>query len=69
MTSSIAIVAVFGKGKIPNEQLAYMLQVITDVAVLFSFSCRLLAELDNLMTSSQRIVGYTELESEDALLK
>jgi ATP-binding cassette subfamily C (CFTR/MRP) protein 4 len=69
LANSIAIAAVCYKGKLSNDQIAYILQVITDVCVLFSFACRLLAELENLMTSSQRIVGYTELEPEDELEK
>lgn len=55
------------KGKIGTEKLAFTLQIMTDVMVLFSFSCRCFVELQNFMTSSQRIIGYTELEPEAAL--
>jgi ABC-type multidrug transport system fused ATPase/permease subunit len=45
LTSCIAIAAICYKGKLPTDQLAFILQVITDVLVLFSFACRCLIEL------------------------
>lgn len=69
MTSLISAGVIIYKGRIGTEKLAFSLQIITDVLVFFSFSCRCFVELQNFMTSSQRIVGYTELEPEDALEK
>ena len=43
-----------------NAELAFSLQIITDVIVFFSISLRFVAELENYFTSSQRIVHYTE---------
>jgi hypothetical protein len=45
------------------------LQVITDVIAFFSVSLRMYAEFDNYMTSSQRMVQYTQLDQEDDLIK
>ena len=42
---------------------------MTDVVVYFSFSFRMTAEIENNFTSAQRIIKYTELESEDSLEK
>jgi ABC-type multidrug transport system fused ATPase/permease subunit len=42
---------------------------VTDVIVFFSLSIRMYAEMQNMMTSSQRIIEYTKLESEDLLVK
>ena len=57
------------KGQIEPALLALSLQVIIDVMVLFSVSLRMYAEIDNFMTSFQRIHEYTELEQEDELVK
>lgn len=69
LVCSIAILAVSAKGKIKSKELAFMLQIISDVAVFFSYACRLYAETENLMTSSQRVVDYTKLDPEDELIK
>lgn len=52
-----------------NTQLSFALQIITDVIVFFSVSLRFIAELENNLTSSQRIFEYTQEPSEDALVK
>ncbi len=54
-TISVASFSVFSKGASGNERLAFTLQIITDVVVFFSYSIRMLAEIENNMTSSQRI--------------
>ena len=36
---------------------------------MFSFALRMICEIENNMTSSQRIHKYTQLESEDLLVK
>lgn len=69
LTSIIAVGVVSYKDKVSTEKLAFTIQNITDVLVWFSFACRCFVELQNFMTSSQRIVGYTELEPEDDLEK
>ena len=45
------------------------MQLLTDVLVFFSFSLRMGAEIENNFTAAQRIHKYTELESEDLLVK
>ena len=49
----------FAKDKVDVEKLAFTLQIITDVVVFFSYSIRMTAEIENYMTSSQRIHRYT----------
>lgn len=61
--------AVLAKGKMDNELLAFSLQILTDVIVFFSFSIRMSSEIENYMTSSQRLFNYSQLESEDSLYK
>ena len=68
-TFSSASFAVFAKGAINHEVLAFLLQILTDVIVFFSFSIRMYAEIENYFTSFQRITKYTLLESEDLLVK
>ena len=41
----------------------------SDIIFLFSISFRTWAELENTMTSSQRMVAYTQLDLEDDLVK
>ena len=65
----VTTICVVLKGQVEREKLTFSLQLVTDVIVLFSISIRMLAELQNMMTSSQRIIEYTKLESEDLLVK
>ena len=44
-------------------------KIITDVVTFFATSIRMFAEVDNNMTSAQRIIAYTELPSEDDITK
>jgi len=57
------------KGSVDTAYLLMSLQVSSDVIFLFSISFRTFAELENNMTSSQRMIGYTKLEPEDELEK
>ena len=57
------------KDIIKKEYLLFSLQIITDVILFFSVSIRMFAEIQNMMTSTQRIYQYTQLESEDELTK
>ena len=61
--------AVFFKDSIDRNLLTMSLQIMSDVIFFFSISIRMLAEIQNMMTSPQRIYQYTQLESEDALEK
>ena len=51
-TLSTTIFTLYAKGKVKDEYLAFSLQIITDVVVFFSFSFRMLAEIENYLTSS-----------------
>jgi len=65
-----AIVIFTMKDSYPNrEQLTFCLQIILDIVFLFSLSVRMSAEVQNMMTSSQRIYQYTLLPQEDLLVK
>jgi hypothetical protein len=63
------ILLILARGTISDDYLSFSLQIITDVVVFFSFSFRMMAEIENYFTSSQRIYAYTQLESEDELVK
>ena len=66
---SVAIFAMTQRDKIDPELLAMSLQIVSDIIFLFSISFRMFAEIENFMTSSQRIIEYTQLEQEDDLEK
>lgn len=57
------------KGRIDNELLAFSLQTLTDFQIFFSISIRMMAEMQNYVTSAQSIEKYTKLEIEDRLEK
>jgi hypothetical protein len=65
--ASISVIAC--RGLIEDELLSFTLQNLTDVVVHFSVSLRMIAELQNFMTCSQRAIGYTKLPQEDDLVK
>ena len=50
-------------------KLAFSLQVVCDVSAFFSISIRYIAECQNYMTSSQRVIQYAQMDSEDSLVK
>ena len=54
---------------IDRSLLTYSLQIVADIISIFSVSIRMFAEVENYMTSSQRIIEYTNIESEDLLVK
>jgi ATP-binding cassette subfamily C (CFTR/MRP) protein 4 len=68
-TLLVASFTVWAKDKIDKEILALSMQVITDVIVFFGNSIRVLSEIENMMTSSQRIFAYTQMDKEDELKK
>ena len=59
---STATLSVVLKDRVDRELLTFSLQIVTDVIVFFSISVRMYAELQNMMTSSQRIIEYTQLD-------
>jgi ATP-binding cassette subfamily C (CFTR/MRP) protein 1 len=63
------LLAVLFKGKIDEKSLIISIQIVTDIIVFFSSTIKIFAEINQYMTSSQRLVEYTELESEDNLVK
>ena len=66
--SSTCIFAVLLKSQGVNKNMLIIsIQIVTDIIVFFSITVRMFAELQNMMTSSQRMVDYTRLESEDEL--
>jgi hypothetical protein len=54
---------------VSKEILIFSLTIVTDVIIMFSISIRFYTELSTLLVSSQRIVEYTKLETEDELEK
>ena len=60
---------VYMKGTIETSLLVMSLQIASDVIFLFSISFRMYAEIENGMTSAQRMFAYTQLEEEDDLVK
>ena len=58
-----------GQNKEDKESLAFSLQILTDVVSFFAVSIRFMGQVDNQMTSSQRLMDYTVLECEDDVVK
>ena len=54
---------------ISNELLILSLSLVTDVVIMFSITIRYSVELSSLLVSSQRIIEYINLETEDELEK
>lgn len=57
------------KDSVPPAQLAFALQIITDVITFFSVSLRFAADMTNYFTGAQRVHRYCCLPSEDELVK
>lgn len=68
-TSSVCWFCILMKGKVETKILIVTLQLISDLIAWFSYSIRLYADLENQMTSSQRMFDYTVLDIEDELEK
>jgi len=68
-TSSVTWFTLVMKGKVSAAVLIVTLQFISDLIAWFSYSIRLYADMENIMTCSQRILDYTKLEIEDELTK
>lgn len=64
-----AVFCVLFKGKISSDLLIFSLQITLDMVVFFSGAIRFGTEVHNFMISSQKIYQYTQLESEDELVK
>lgn len=47
-----SIFCIVSKGSLPDELLAFTLQILTDVLIFFSFSMRMAAEIEAYFTSS-----------------
>jgi hypothetical protein len=47
------------KGKNDPSVLAFTLQILTDMITFFSVSMRMLAEMQSMMSCSQRVYEYT----------
>ena len=52
---AVSIFAVLEKDNQDPEFLAFILQSVTDTIIYFSVSIRMIAEIQNFMTSAQRI--------------
>ena len=61
--------AIFSRGVIRPELLAFSIQILGEIVKFFSNTFRQACEIENNFTSSQRLHRYTELESEDLLIK
>lgn len=64
-----SLFAIFAKGTLPTELLSFSLQILTDGIIFSSITLRFLAVIENLMTSIQRIMEYTQIEGEDEFVK
>lgn len=63
------LVTILSKSRVDPKLLVVSIQIVTDIIVFFSITVRFFAEIQNMMTSSQRIVEYTRLDIEDELDK
>lgn len=64
-----AVFCIVFKGKISSDLLIFSLQITLDMVVFFSGAIRFGTEVHNFMISSQKVYQYTQLESEDDLVK
>lgn len=67
--SVTTVLSVYMKGTMESEYLTITLQIVIELMAMLSITVRMYAEVQQMMTSSQRMFEYTELESEDALEK
>lgn len=67
--SSAAFTLLMKKPDSDNKTLSFSLQILTDVVAFFSVCIRFMGQIDNLMTSAQRVMDYTDLEGEDEVVK
>ena len=58
-TCCVAWFCLARKGHTKAKILIVTMQIVTDLIAWFSYSIRLYAELENYMTSSQRMMSYT----------
>lgn len=65
LTLACACTSVFMRGMLETTLLIFSLQVIADVTNMFSIAMRFFAEMQNHMTSAQRIFAYTKEPQED----
>lgn len=63
-TISVAVFSLIFKYQITTALLGYTLQITSNLLGFFSFTLRSYAELQNFMTSVQRLIRYTKLENE-----
>ena len=68
-TSLVCWFCILMKGTVEAKILIVTLQLISDLIAWFSYSIRLYADLENQMTSAQRMFDYTVLDIEDELEK
>lgn len=69
MAIVVSAFCIFFKGKIETDMLIMSLQITMDIVVNFSIAIRFATEVHHFMISSQKIVHYTQLDSEDELKK
>lgn len=69
LTAVSAVASVLLRSYFEAALLIFSLQLIADVANFFSIAMRMFTEMQNFMTSAQRIFDYTNLEQEDGLEK
>jgi len=67
--AAVSFCVFYGKGRINVELLSFQLQLLGEVIKFFSFTFRMICEIENNFTSAQRLYKYTLLEPEDELTK
>lgn len=65
----VALLSILLRNSIERYLIIMSLQISVDIIVMYSLIIRFFSELQNMMTSSQRVYDYTLLESEDTLVK
>jgi len=68
-SAGASIFAILMKGNIPPEQLAFALQLLTELVLFFSITLRYSAEVESFFMSAPRLYKYTILDQEDKLEK
>lgn len=69
LSTCIVIMVLTLKETLPIDEVSYSLIACIDIMTVISYGIRMASELNTIMICTKRIIEYTNLESEDDLVK